>query len=131
MLLMQDDIGHEYKIWIPCEADSDRGDDLVQQLVAVAGGMTAQAVQGVWISDETGEASQEDTHILSFITNKPQVLVLLRQLAVVLLEEGQEAVLMTTDGRGFLLRPDIETEQESVTGIKFNQIQEDNNVQKN
>ena len=131
MLLMQDDIGHEYKIWIPCEADSDRVDDLVQQLVAVAGGMTAQAVQGVWISDETGEASQEDTHILSFITNKPQVLVLLRQLAVVLLEEGQEAVLMTTDGRGFLLRPDIETEQESVTGIKFNQIQEDNNVQKN
>ena len=131
MLLMQDDIGHEYKIWIPCEADSDRVDDLVQQLVAVAGGMTAQAVQGVWISDETGEASQEDTHILSFITNKPQVLVLLRQLAVVLLEEGQEAVLMTTDGRGFLLRPDIETEQESVTGIKFNQIQENNNVQKN
>ena len=131
MLLMQDDIGHEYNIWIPCEADSDRVDDLVQQLVAVAGGMTAQAVQGVWISDETGEASQEDTHILSFITNKPQVLVLLRQLAVVLLEEGQEAVLMTTVGRGFLLRPDIETEQESVTGIKFNQIQEDNNVQKN
>ena len=38
---------------------------------------------------------------------------------------------MTSDGRGFLLRPDTETEQESVTGIKFNQIQENNNVQKN
>ena len=118
MLLTQDDIGHEYKIWIPCEADSDRVDDLVQQLVAISGGMTAQAVQ-------------EDTHILSFITNKPQVLVLLRQLAVVLLEEGQEAVLMTSDGRGFLLRPDLDTEQESVTGINFNHTQGDDNVQKN
>ena len=38
MLLTQDDIGHEYKIWIPCEADSDTVDDLVQQLVAIAGG---------------------------------------------------------------------------------------------
>ena len=125
MLLTQDDIGHEYKIWIPCEADSDRVDDLVQQLVAISGGMSAQAVQGIWISDETGEPVQEDTHILSFITNKPQVLVLLRQLAVVLLEEGQEAVLMTSDGRGFLLRPDTEGEQENTTGINFNLFQED------
>ena len=97
--------------------------------------MTAQAVQGIWISDETGEAIQEDTHILTFITDKPQVLVLLRQLAVVLLEEGQEAVLMTTVGRGCLLRPDLDTEQDSVTGINFNNnfrtIQEDDNVQKN
>ena len=131
MLLTQDDIGHEYKIWVPCEADSDSVDDLVQQLVAVAGGMTAQAVQGVWLSDETGEATQEDVHILSFITNKPQVLVLLRQLAVVLLEEGQEAVLMTTDGRGFLLRPDENETETNFTGIKFNLTQEDDNVSKN
>ena len=131
MLLMQDDIGHEYKIWIPCDVESDKMDELIQQLVALTGGMTAQSVQGIWVSDETGDAVQEDTHVLSFITNKPQALVLLRQLAVVLLEEGQEAVLMTSDGRGFLLRPDIETEQESVTGINFNQIQENNNVQKN
>ena len=131
MLLTQDDIGHEYKIWVPCDADSDTVDDLVQQLVAIAGGMSAQAVQGIWISDETGEAIQEDTHILSFITDKPQVLVLLRQLAVVLLEEGQEAVLMTSDGRGFLLRPDLDTEQENVTGINFNHTQGDNNVQEN
>ena len=131
MLLTQDDIGHEYKIWIPCEADSDRVDDLVQQLVAISGGMTAQAVQGIWISDETGEAVQEDTHILSFITNKPQVLVLLRQLAVVLLEEGQEAVLMTSDGRGFLLRPDFDAEETNTTGINFNLLQEDENVQEN
>ena len=128
MLLTQDDIGHEYKIWIPCEADSDRVDDLVQQLVAISGGMSAQAVQGIWISDETGEPVQEDTHILSFITNKPQVLVLLRQLAVVLLEEGQEAVLMTSDGRGFLLRPDIESEQENTTGINFNLFQENSDA---
>ena len=128
MLLTQDDIGHEYKIWIPCEADSDRVDDLVQQLVAISGGMSAQAVQGIWISDETGEPVQEDTHILSFITNKPQVLVLLRQLAVVLLEEGQEAVLMTSDGRGFLLRPDIENEQENTTGINFNLFQENSDA---
>ena len=128
MLLTQDDIGHEYKIWIPCEADSDRVDDLVQQLVAISGGMSAQAVQGIWISDETGEPVQEDTHILSFITNKPQVLVLLRQLAVVLLEEGQEAVLMTSDGRGFLLRPDIEGEQENTTGINFNLFQENSDA---
>ena len=131
MLLMQDDIGLEYKIWIPCDVESDKMDELIQQLVALTGGMTALSVQGIWVSDEPGDAVQEDTHVLSFITNKPQALVLLRQLAVVLLEEGQEAVLMTSDGRGFLLRPDIETEQESVTGIKFNQIQENNNVQKN
>ena len=131
MLLTQDDIGHEYKIWVPCEADSDSVDDLVQQLVAIAGGMTAQAVQGVWLSDETGEATQEDVHILSFITNKPQVLVLLRQLAVVLLEEGQEAVLMTTDGRGFLLRPDESDTETNFTGIKFNIQQEDDDVSKN
>ena len=131
MLLTQDDIGHEYKIWIPCEADSDSVDDLVQQLVAISGGMTAHAVQGIWISDETGEPVQEDTHILSFITNKPQVLVLLRQLAVVLLEEGQEAVLMTTDGRGFLLRPDENETETNFTGIKFNLTQEDDNVSKN
>ena len=41
MLLTQDDIGHEYKIWIPCDIESDKMDELVQQLVALTGGMTA------------------------------------------------------------------------------------------
>ena len=47
MLLMQDDIGHEYKIWIPCDVESDKMDELIQQLVALTGGMTAAAVQGI------------------------------------------------------------------------------------
>jgi len=114
MRLMQTELGEEYKIWIPCNAVSDGVDEIIQEILALTGGMSEASVTGVWVSGEN--LIQEDVHLLSFITRSPEVLVKIREIAKVLLEEGQEAVLMQVDGRGFLLKGEIE---EANQNIKF------------
>ena len=115
MKVTQTELGVEYKIWIPCEAVSDTVDAHVQQIIAITGGMTEIPVTGVWL-DAEGETIQEDVHLISFITPDPAVSVMLRSLATTLLEEGQEAVLVSHGSRCFLLTGEVE---EANKNIKF------------
>jgi hypothetical protein len=112
MRLMQTEIGEEYKIWIPCTAVSDRVDEFIQELLIIAGGMSSTPVTGVWVSGEN--VIQEEVHLLSFITRSPEVLVKIREIAKVLLEEGQEAVLMQVDGKGYLLKGEVEQANKNI-----------------
>ena len=109
----------EYKIWIPCEAVGDSVDEHVTQLLAIAGGMTEEQVTGVWVS-ESGEPVQEDVHLLSFISPDVEANMLIKgridSLVKLLLEEGQEAVLISEDGRHFLISGEVE---EVNRNIKF------------
>ena len=109
----------EYKIWIPCEAVGDSVDEHVTQLLAIAGGMTEEQVTGVWVS-ESGETVQEDVHLLSFISPDVEANLLIKgridSLVKLLLEEGQEAVLISEDGRHFLISGEVE---EVNRNIKF------------
>lgn len=109
----------EYKIWIPCEAVGDSVDEHITQLLSLAGGMTEEQVSGVWIS-ESGETVQEDVHLLSFISPDAEANLLIRgridSLVELLLEEGQEAVLISEGGHHFLISGEVE---EVNRNIKF------------
>ena len=115
MKLTRRNLGTEFRIWVPCEAGTDAVDDLINEMVAIAGGMTVTSGVGVWVKAD-GEGMQEDVHVLSFITTDPIMNAKIEELAKTLLEEGQEAVLVAYDDRRFLLTPDIE---EANPHIKF------------
>ena len=108
-----DDIGVEHKIWIPCDAMSDEVDDLVNKTTAEAGGMTAVIATGVWL-DSSHEFVEEEVHILSFIGNNLDGGMM--NLAHMLLEQGQEAVLISIAGNALLITGEPE---EANTDIKF------------
>ena len=115
MKLIRANLGTEFRIWVPCEAGTDAVDDLINEMVTITGGMTVTSGVGVWINSED-EPIQEDVHVLSFITPNPTMPAKIEELAKTLLEEGQEAVLVSYDGQRFMLTPDIE---EANPHIKF------------
>ena len=108
-----DDIGVEHKIWIPCDAMSDEVDELVNGAIAEAGGVTAVVGTGVWLNSNH-EFVEEEVHILSFIGNNLDEGMM--RLAYMLLEQGQEAVLLSIAGDGMLVTGEPE---EANTDIKF------------
>jgi len=116
-----DMIGVEYKIWIPCDAMSDEVDELVNGAIAEAGGVTAVVGTGVWLNSNH-EFVEEEVHILSFIGNNLDEGMM--RLARMLLEQGQEAVLLSIAGDGMLVTAEPE---EANKDIKFSW--RDNNVE--
>jgi hypothetical protein len=114
-------IGVEYKIWIPCDAMSDEVDELVNGAIAEAGGVTAVVGTGVWLNSNH-EFVEEEVHILSFIGNNLDEGMM--RLARMLLEQGQEAVLLSIAGDGMLVTAEPE---EANKDIKFSW--RDNNVE--
>ncbi len=116
-----DMIGVEYKIWIPCDAMSDEVDELVNGAIAEAGGVTAVVGTGVWLNSNH-EFVEEEVHILSFIGHNLDEGMM--RLARMLLEQGQEAVLLSIAGDGMLVTAEPE---EANKDIKFSW--RDNNVE--
>jgi len=108
-----DAIGVEHKIWIPCDAMTDEVDVLVNEAIANAGGVTAVIGTGVWL-DSSHEFVEEEVHILSFIGNNLDEGMM--NLAHILLEQGQEAVLMSIAGNALLVTAEPE---EANKDIKF------------
>ena len=101
----------EFKIWIPCEAVSESIDKHIADLLSLAGGMTEEQVIGVWVSED-GETVQEDVHLLSFIAPDIIANVEIKEhidsVVELLLEEGQEAVLISEGGHHFLISGEVE-----------------------
>ncbi len=116
-----DMIGVEYKIWVPCDAMSDEVDELVNGAIAEAGGVTAVVGTGVWLNSNH-EFVEEEVHILSFIGHNLDEGMM--RLARMLLEQGQEAVLLSIAGDGMLVTAEPE---EANKDIKFSW--RDNNVE--
>ena len=116
-----DALGVEHKIWIPCDAMTDEVDVLVNEAIANAGGVTAVIGTGVWL-DSSHEFVEEEVHILSFIGNNLDEGMM--NLAHILLEQGQEAVLMSIAGNALLVTAEPE---EANKDIKFSW--RDSNVQ--
>ena len=108
-----DALGVEHKIWIPCDAMTDEVDVLVNEAIANAGGVTAVIGTGVWL-DSSHEFVEEEVHILSFIGNNLDEGMM--NLAHILLEQGQEAVLMSIAGNALLVTAEPE---EANKDIKF------------
>ena len=108
-----DMIGVEYKIWVPCDAMSDEVDELINASIAEAGGVTAVIGTGVWLSS-SHDFVEEEVHILSFIGHNLDEGMM--RLAHMLLEQGQEAVLLSIAGDGMLVTGEPE---EANTDIKF------------
>ena len=108
-----DALGVEHKIWIPCDAMTDEVDVLVNEAIANAGGVTAVIGTGVWL-DSSHEFVAEEVHILSFIGNNLDEGMM--NLAHILLEQGQEAVLMSIAGNALLVTAEPE---EANKDIKF------------
>jgi len=116
-----DALGVEHKIWIPCDAMTDEVDVLVNEAIANAGGVTAVIGTGVWL-DSSHEFVEEEVHILSFIGNNLDEGMM--NIAHTLLEQGQEAVLMSMAGNALLVTAEPE---EANKDIKFSW--RDSNVQ--
>ena len=116
-----DALGVEHKIWIPCDAMTDEVDVLVNEAIANAGGVTAVIGTGVWLSS-SHEFVEEEVHILSFIGNNLDESMM--SLSHTLLEQGQEAVLMSMAGNALLVTAEPE---EANKDIKFSW--RDSNVQ--
>ena len=108
-----DALGVEHKIWVPCDAMTDEVDVLVNEAIANAGGVTAVIGTGVWL-DSSHEFVEEEVHILSFIGNNLDEGMM--NLAHILLEQGQEAVLMSIAGNALLVTAEPE---EANKDIKF------------
>ena len=115
-----DALGVEHKIWIPCDAVTEEIDDLINKITADAGGATIMVGVGVWL-DSSHTMVEEEVHILSFIGNNLDEGMM--DVAHKLLEQGQEAVLISVAGNALL----ITAEPEEVNkDIKFSW--RDNNV---
>ena len=108
-----DALGVEHKIWIPCDAVTDEVDDLINVITAEAGGVTVVVGIGVWL-DSSHEMVEEEVHILSFIGNNLDESMM--SLAHILLEQGQEAVLISMAGNALLVTAEPE---EANKDIKF------------
>ena len=106
-------IGVEHKIWIPCNAMSDEADELVNSITAEAGGVTAIVGTGVWLNS-SHEFVEEEVHILSFIGNNLDEGMI--SIAQMLIEQGQEAVLVSIAGNAMLVSGEPE---EANKDIKF------------
>jgi len=116
-----DALGVEHKIWIPCDAVTDEVDDLINEVTASAGGLTIMVGMGVWL-DSSHTMVEEEVHILSFIGNDLDKGIM--NLAHKLLEQGQEAVLISMAGNGMIVTAEPE---EANKNIKFSW--RDNNVE--
>ena len=116
-----DALGVEHKIWIPCDAMTDEVDVLVNEAIANAGGVTAVIGTGVWL-DSSHEFVEEEVHILTWIGHNLDEGMM--SLAHILLEQGQEAVLLEIAGDALLVTAEPE---EANKDIKFSW--RDNNVE--
>ena len=103
-----DALGVEHKIWIPCDAVTEEIDDLINKITADAGGATIMVGVGVWL-DSSHTMVEEEVHILSFIGNNLDEGMM--DVAHKLLEQGQEAVLISVAGNALL----VTAEPEEVT----------------
>ena len=108
-----DALGVEHKIWIPCDAVTEEVDELINQVTAEAGGVTVMVGMGVWL-DSSHTMVEEEVHILSFVGNNLDEGLM--SLAHILLEQGQEAVLISMAGNGMIVTAEPE---EANKDIKF------------
>tara|TARA_R100000687_G_scaffold39794_1_gene32470 strand:- start:298 stop:666 length:369 start_codon:yes stop_codon:yes gene_type:complete len=100
-----DALGVEHKIWIPCDAVTEEIDDLINKITADAGGATIMVGVGVWL-DSSHTMVEEEVHILSFIGNNLDEGMM--DVAHKLLEQGQEAVLISVAGNALLITAEPE-----------------------
>ena len=108
-----DALGVEHKIWIPCDAVTEEVDDLINVVTAEAGGVSIMVGMGVWL-DSNHTMVEEEVHILSFIGNNLDESLM--DVAHLLLEQGQEAVLISMAGNGMIVTAEPE---EANKNIKF------------
>ena len=108
-----DDIGVEHKIWIPCDAMTDEVNEAVNSIIAEAGGVTAVIGTGVWLNS-SHEVVEEEVHILTWVGHNLDEGMM--SLAYMLLEQGQEAVLLEIAGDALLVTAEPE---EANKNIKF------------
>ena len=106
-------IGVEYKAWVPCDAMTDEGNEAVNSIIAEAGGVTAVIGTGVWLNS-SHEVVEEEVHILTWVGHNLDEGMM--SLAYMLLEQGQEAVLLEIAGDALLVTAEPE---EANKDIKF------------
>ena len=116
-----DMVGVEHKAWVPCEAMSDEVNEAVNSIIAEAGGVTDVIGKGVWLSS-SHEIVEEEVHILTWVGHNLDEGMM--SLAHILLEQGQEAVLLEIAGDALLVTAEPE---EANKDIKFSW--RDNNVE--
>ena len=106
-------IGVEHKAWVPCDAMTDEVNEAVNSIIAEAGGVTAVIGTGVWLSS-CHEVVEEEVHILTWVGHNLDEGMM--SLAYILLEQGQEAVLLEIAGDALLVTAEP---QEANKNIKF------------
>ena len=106
-------IGVEYKAWVPCDAMTDEVNEAVNSIIAEAGGVTAVIGTGVWLNS-SHEVVEEEVHILTWVGHNLDEGMM--SLAYILLEQGQEAVLLEIAGDALLVTAEP---QEANKNIKF------------
>jgi len=106
-------IGVEHKAWVPCDAMTDEVNEAVNSIIAEAGGVTAVIGTGVWLSS-SHEIVEEEVHILTWVGHNLDEGMM--SLAYILLEQGQEAVLLEIAGDALLVTAEP---QEANKNIKF------------
>ena len=106
-------IGVEHKAWVPCDAMTDEVNEAVNSIIAEAGGVTAVIGTGVWLSSGH-EFVEEEVRILTWIGHNLDEGMM--SLAYILLEQGQEAVLLEIAGDALLVTAEP---QEANKNIKF------------
>ena len=98
-------IGVEYKAWVPCDAMTDEVNEAVNSIIAEAGGVTAVIGTGVWLNS-SHEVVEEEVHILTWVGHNLDEGMM--SLAYMLLEQGQEAVLLEIAGDALLVTAEPE-----------------------
>ena len=106
-------IGVEHKAWVPCDAMTDEVNEAVNSIIAEAGGVTAVIGTGVWLGS-SHEVVEEEVHILTWVGHNLDEGMM--SLAYILLEQGQEAVLLEIAGDALLVTAEP---QEANKNIKF------------
>ena len=106
-------IGVEHKAWVPCDAMTDEVNEAVNSIIAEAGGVAAVIGTGVWLSS-SHEIVEEEVHILTWVGHNLDEGMM--SLAYILLEQGQEAVLLEIAGDALLVTAEP---QEANKNIKF------------
>lgn len=106
-------IGVEHKAWVPCDAMTDEVNEAVNSIIAEAGGVTAVIGTGVWLNS-SHEVVEEEVHILTWVGHNLDEGMM--SLAYILLEQGQEAVLLEIAGDALLVTAEP---QEANKNIKF------------
>ena len=106
-------IGVEHKAWVPCDAMTDEVNEGVNSIIAEAGGVTAVIGTGVWLNS-SHEVVEEEVHILTWVGHNLDEGMM--SLAYILLEQGQEAVLLEIAGDALLVTAEP---QEANKNIKF------------